>query len=263
MPELPDVEAMRRYLEATSLHQKVEGVEVRDDYVLKGVTPPDLREALVGREFRSTVRHGKNMLVELDEPPWLRLHFGMTGNLNYHRGEAPGLEHVRVLLRFSGGYRLAYLCQRKLGRISLPESPEAFVQEQGLGPDALSVDFDDFRRIMDGRRGRLKSALMNQHIIAGLGNVYADEALFQARLHPLRTVDSLSERRLEALHHAMRDVLRTSIARGSDARDLPAGYLLHRRGEGEDCPRCGGTIERVKVNQRSTYFCPRCQPTPD
>lgn len=263
MPELPDVEAMRRYLEATSLHQKVEGVDARDDYVLKGVTPADLREALVGREFRSTLRHGKNMLVELDEMPWLRLHFGMTGNLDYHRGEAPGLEHVRVLFRFSGGYRLAYLCQRKLGRISLPESPQAFVEQQGLGPDALTVDFGDFRRILKGRRGRLKSTLMNQHIIAGLGNVYADEALFQARLHPLRTVDTLDESELEALHHALRDVLQTSIRRGSDARDLPPTYLLHHRGKGEDCPRCGVAIERVKVNQRSTYFCPGCQPAPD
>ena len=263
MPELPDVAAMKRYLDATSLHQHVADVWVGRDYVLKGTGPERLREALAGRAFESSTRHGKNLLIETDGEPWLRLHFGMTGNLKYFKQleDEPG--HVRVRFAFGNGYHLAYDCQRMLGRVSLEDGPAEFVEAHDLGPDALSVSRDEFERIMSGRRGGLKRTLMNQHIIAGLGNVYVDEVLFQARLHPETTIDRLSDEELKGLYEAIRQVLKTSIERGSDARDLPSDYLIHHRGEGEPCPRCSAEIRRIKTGQRSTYFCPECQPRRD
>lgn len=261
MPELPDLVAMERYVKSTALHQRVLSVDVGRTYVLHDLPPERLVRALKGHRFEGVRRHGKNLLVETDGGPWLRLHFGMTGNLSYfkHHDEKP--EHTRVLFSFETGYHLAYVCQRMLGRVSLEDGPDEFVRKEDLGPDALGVGWADFRDIMEGRRGMLKSTLMNQSIIAGLGNVYADETLFQAHLHPETTIDQLSPDRLEELYHAMRDVLNTAIQRGSDARELPETYLVHRRGEGAPCPRCSSSIARVKINQRSTYFCPRCQPS--
>ncbi len=262
MPELPDVAMMRRYLQATSLHQEVGEVEVRDSYVLKDVSPDELRDALTGRSFGGTTRHGKNLLVELDEGPWLRLHFGMTGNLKYFRDPAGDPEHDRILISFTGGYHLAYDCRRKLGRVSLEESPRQFVEDKDLGPDALDVSWEEFREIMGRRRGALNNRLMDQHVLAGIGNVYADEIMFQARFHPRAPVEELTEEDLNRLFRADKEVLRGSIDRGADARDLPEARLIGHRGEGEECPRCGAEIRRIKMNQRSCYFCPRCQPAP-
>ncbi len=259
MPELPDVAVLKRYLDATALHNEIADVDVRDDYVLKGVSARKLADALKGRRFESTLRHGKNLLVETDGENWLRLHFGMTGNLNYHKKGGSDPEHTRVLFAFADGYHLAYVCPRKLGRISLTSGPEEFAREQNLGPDAGRVGQDEFTRMMDGRRGMLKTTLMNQSVIAGLGNVYTDEVLFQARLHPETKVKSLSREQLRGLHRIIQRVIRVALNHDADARDFPRTYLAPHRGAGEDCPRCGADIRRIEVNQRGTYICPRCQ----
>ncbi|MGD2175794.1 MAG: DNA-formamidopyrimidine glycosylase family protein [Candidatus Brocadiaceae bacterium] len=259
MPELPDVAMVKRYLDATGLHQEVTEVEVRDDYVLKGVSPDRLADAARGSQFCSSTRHGKNLLVELTGGPWLRLHFGMTGNLKYFKRLADDPEYDRILLTFGTGYHLAYVCQRKLGRVSLAESPEQFVSEEGIGPDALEIGREQFADLLIQRRGALKARLMDQHLIAGLGNIYSDEVLFRARLHPRQEVEELSRGDLRRLHAAMRKILETSLERGADARDLPRTWLIHHRYHGAECPRCGDSIRRMEVNQRGCYFCPACQ----
>jgi formamidopyrimidine-DNA glycosylase len=261
MPELPDLMMLERYFDATSLHQAVERVHVSNDYVLKGTTPQGLGGALKGRRFESTLRHGKNLLIETDGPSWLRLHFGMTGNLRYLKAGKPP-EHTRVLFRFGGGRALAYVCQRMLGRVSLTDGPEQFAAEHGLGPDAERVGQDEFVRIVSGRRGRLKTTLMNQSVVAGLGNVYSDEVMFQARRHPETVVDEIGEEGLRELYNVMQRIFRVARRHDADARDFPRSYLVHRRGKGEECPRCGGQVKRLKINQRSCYFCPRCQRKP-
>lgn len=169
-------------------------------------------------------------------------------------------EYDRILISFRNGYHLGYISQRKLGRVSLPRDPESFVAERDLGPDAMRIGRRAFVELLSGRRGMLKSTLMNQHVIAGLGNVYADEVLFQAQMHPETMLDRLGEGQLERLYHAMQDVLRKSVGIGADARDMPDDWLIGRRGAGEECPRCGAEIVRTKVNQRGTYHCPECQP---
>jgi formamidopyrimidine-DNA glycosylase len=260
MPELPDLVALKRYFDATALHQGVRQVSVSREYILGDLTPRRLAEAVTGRAFESTTRYGKNLLIRQDGPPWIRMHFGMTGSLRYYKHGDDEPEYCRVRFSFENGYHLAYVSQRLLGRVSLTPGPEAFVEEEGLGPDARRISREEFTDIVQGRRGMLKSTLMNQHVIAGLGNVYVDEVLFHAGLRPRDTIDTLNREDLRQLYETVQEVLETSIELGSDARDFPADWLVHSRGEGEACPGCGGTIEQVKVSQRSSYVCPRCQP---
>src|SRR5437016_500192 len=139
MPELPDVEIFKRYLDATSLHQRVIGVDVRSAYVLKGVSGRELARRLKGRRFESSRRHGKHLFVRADHYLWLRLHFGMTGSLHYFKHEEQAPKHTRVLFVFANAHRLAFEDQRKFGEIGLIEDVNEFLEKRALGPDALEI----------------------------------------------------------------------------------------------------------------------------
>lgn len=255
MPELPEVESFRRYFDSTSLYQEIEDVKVLEEGILEGVSREELVDSLRGGEFTSTRRHGKYLFARANKR-WLVLHFGMTGYLEYSRGEAP--EHTRVKFDFSNGYRLAYVSVRKLGRVSLREV-EKFLKAKRLGPDALRVSLPSFRTALQGRRGRAKYILMNQKVISGIGNIYSDEILFQAGIHPGRKVDELTAIEVEKLYHKMREVLLRVVRRKGDLEKLPLGYLIPHRDEDESCPCCGGSIKRFTLSGRNGYFCPRCQ----
>ena len=261
MPELPDVERFKKYLDATALHQKLRTVEVRDADVLQHVSARKLRSHLQGQEFESTMRHGKFLFVLVSSPPLLVLHFGMTGYLDYARQDSEPPKHTRVLFHFANEYWLAYVSQRKLGLVTLTDDAEDFVQQQEMGPDALDdrLTFAQFRQRLEGRRGRIKPALMNQSILAGVGNVYADETLFQAGIAPDRSVADVDETELRELYRAMQRVLKTAIRRHADPEQLPQSYLLRHRDFDGCCPRCGGEFEKIKVSGRGAWFCPRCQ----
>src|SRR6266436_10198670 len=181
MPELPDVEIFKRYFDATSLHQRIIGVDVRSAYVLKAVSGRELARRLKGRCFESSRRHGKHLFVRTDGDLWLRLHFGMTGSLRYFKDEEKAPPHTRVLFLFAGDYRLAFDDQRKFGEVGLIKNVDEFLKKRVLGPDALDVDLVEFKKMFTKHRGAVKSILMNQTLIAGIGNIYADEILFHAR----------------------------------------------------------------------------------
>lgn len=257
MPELPDVEVFKRYLDATALHQTVEEVTVEDPDLLEGVSGDALRRRLRGRELAGTRRHGKYLFAEAAGEGWLVLHFGMTGFLKYFRREDSAPDHPRLLLAFFDGYRLAYDCQRKFGAVGWTGDVDRFVADKGLGPDPLGADFGlaAFRARLDGRRGAIKPTLMNQEVLAGVGNVYSDEILFHAGIHPERKVPDLGEDDVAAIHRALGRVLEEAIRAQVDPHRLPDGYLLPRREEGAGCPRCAGTVRRKKVSGRSAYFC--------
>ncbi len=262
MPELPDVEVFRRYLENTALDQPIEKLEVLAEDVVEGVSVEHLRSRAEGRRFRSTDRHGKYLFAELDNRDWLVFHFGMTGYLAYFKEETDKPGHTRALFHFAGGYRLAFVLQRKLGMITLTEDTESFVKGQGLGVDALDKSFglDDFKRLLRGAKSGIKSALTNQSHIAGIGNIYADEILFQARVNPKALVGRLTDQDLERVFQAMKEVLETAIECQADPTRMPEHYLLPQREEGGTCPRCQSEIKRTRVSGRGGYFCPRCQP---
>lgn len=259
MPELPDVETFRRYFDATALHQKITGVKA-DAKVLDGVSENKLADALKGRQFAGTKRHGKHLFAEINEGGWLAFHFGMTGFLKYFQKDEEKPGHVRMLVNFENGYHLAFDCQRKFGRIRLSRDLEAFLQNMELGPDAFSeaMTAEAFAERLSNSRGYVKSVLMNQAVIAGIGNVYADEILYHARIHPKRKTDALSASDMKSLYRAMRDVLERAIAAHAEPDDMPENFLLTVRGTDADCP-CGGKLEKIKVSGRNGYYCPTCQ----
>lgn len=265
MPELPDVEVFRKYMDSTALHQEIDDVEVSEaERILKETTPEDLKEQLVGREFTTTTRHGKHLFAEFTDGGWVMMHFGMTGFLKYFKNEEEAPGHVRVLYKFTNGYSLAYDCQRKLGQLKLVERPEVFAEESGLGPDVLSdeFDFDTFQKLLEDSRAMIKSSLMNQELMAGIGNVYSDEILFKAGVHPKAKAKDLPEEVLRKIYSALQDVLQEAIDSEVDPERMPSHFLLTYREEGEKCPQCGEEIEKIKVSGRSSYVCPSCQNKP-
>lgn len=259
MPELPDVEIFKRYVNSTSLHQRIESVEVRNGKIL-GVSARELQSTLKGRRFESTRRHGKNLFVGLDGGGWLLMHFGMTGSLKYFKDMDQDPPHDRFLISFENHYHLAFDCQRMLGKVDLVEDLEKFVREKKLGPDPLELALASFRERFEGRKGSVKSALMNQKIVAGVGNIYSDEILFQARLHPGTRIEQLDDATLKKLFEETRRVLKMAIERGADPQGLPDHFLLSHRLEGEKCPRGNGEIRKLKAAGRTAYYCPACQP---
>lgn len=198
--------------------------------------------------------------MELDAGGWLLLHFGMTGRLKYFQDMAEDPPHDRLLVTFENGYHLALEDQRMPGKVDLIGDPEDFVEEHELGPDLLDLDFSSFRERLRGRKGAVKSVLMNQQLFAGVGNIYSDEILFQARIHPKTGVERLDEKSVKKLHDETQRVLRAAIQRGANPQELPDSFLLPHRREGERCPRDNSEIQKIKVSGRTAYYCPACQP---
>ena len=261
MPELPDVETWKRYVDATSLHRRIRRVEVDAPRMLKGVSGGQVAEALKGTSFESTQRHGKHLFVELSSGGWLMLHFGMTGYLRYRETADADLEKARLVVWFGGERHLAGFWQRRLGQIGLVDSPGDFAREEGLGPDALDpeIDLARFREMLGARRGSVKSALMDQGFLAGIGNVYSDEILFQAGLHPKAAARELDEGETRSLYRAMHHVLDVAIECQAEPERMPDSWILPRRSEGERCPRCKGEVQPIKISGRTAYYCPACQ----
>jgi len=257
MPELPDVVIFKRYLQATALYQKIEAVEEVSTPLLDGISAKQLRKNLLGRSFEDADRHGKYLFARVAEDGWLVLHFGMSGFLKYFKNTDQAPAHVRLLIAFTNGYHLAYDCSRKLGRVSWTTDRKRFIDNQQLGPDALAEKFDEevFRSLLDKRRGSIKSLLMNQQALAGIGNIYSDEILFHADIHPRRKAANLQEADQQKLYHCLRKVLQTAIDRHAGENGWPDDWLLPVRSSSQTCPRCGGEIRRSKISGRSSYFC--------
>lgn len=261
MPELPDVETYQRYLDATVLHQSIDKVSVESERILANLSTRTLQRRLQGQAFQQTRRHGKYLFIELDSKEWLVLHFGMTGRPQYLRQEQDVPDHTCLLITFRDGSRFAYITQRKLGHVHIVDAPEAIIREHRLGPDALDLEFEDFQALASNRRGTVKSWLMNQSVMAGIGNVYSDEILYQAGIHPKKQVSQLDDDELDQLFHKMREVLMQTIEVGADPNNMPRSYLLPNR-ESNACPRCGAELQKTSISSRSAIYCPRCQPEP-
>jgi formamidopyrimidine-DNA glycosylase len=259
LPELPEVETYARYFARHALHQRIVRVHVRDERILGEIRKETFTRRLRGGAFTAVRRHGKHLFADAGST-WLHLHFGMSGDLAYYRdGGEP--RFAKVVFDFEGGEHFAFEDMRMFGVADLVDDPDAFIRDRGLGPDPLSRAFTPkrFAALLHQRRGAIKSLLMTQEILAGLGNLYVDETLYQTSIHPRRPVDRLTDREVRAIHSAIRKVLRAAIGRHARESELPRTYLIHHREEGELCPKCGGTIRRTVVFGRTTYFCGRHQ----
>ena len=259
MPELPEVETFKRYLDRTSLHQRITNVEVCDAYVLKRISARGLARRLKGRRFENSHRHGKHLFVHACDELWLRLHFGMTGSLDYLKHDEVTPKTARVIFGFTDGRRLTFDDQRKFGEVELVENMDEFLQARGLGPDALDVSLSQFKTIVGKHRGAVKAILLNQQLIAGIGNLYADEILFRARMHPANKAARLKDKDLKRLFRATRYVLEKAIALKTDFNRLPKSWLLTYRGKNGKCPRCGRALKSATIGGRTSWFCSHCQ----
>lgn len=259
MPELPDVQTFKEYLDSTSLHKRIQDLEVKSEQILRDVTGNELSTKLKGEEFLSSQRHGKYLFASVSGKFWLVFHFGMTGDLKYFEELNEEPAHDRLLITFSNGHHLAFDNQRKFGKVTVTPKIDEFITKKKLGTDAMQIDFPTFRDAMENKKGSIKAALMDQHTIAGIGNIYSDEILFQTGIHPEKKVSALDEKTLKELHSNMRRILKTAIENQADPKRFPKDYMLHNRVKGAPCPRCGGKIETLKMSGRTAYFCPKCQ----
>lgn len=255
MPELPEVEVFKRFLDATPLHRETAHAMVPSSRVLR-CAPSTLRCNLDGYRLTECRRHGKHLFSAISNGQWLEMHFGMTGSVQAYRRPEREPDHVLLRLDIADGWHLAYPDTRLLGKLDV-------VDDLGLGPDAMALAAEEFHEVLAGRRGMIKPTLMNQNVIASLGNVWTDEILFQAGLHPETPIPELGKRRLGELFTTVRRVLELGIEHGAEPAEMPSSFLLLRRQEGADCPRgCGGKVRRITVAGRAGYYCPRCQPRP-
>ena len=275
MPELPEVETVRRAIAPVLEGARLEHVEIRDARLVRPFDPVLVAGELVGERVCEVGRRGKYLIVRFDSGRALLVHLRMTGSLRHaNRGALADDPHTRAVLRLDNGSDVAYRDVRRFGTWELFDADElaAYLRAR-LGPEPLgSLSAARLGRRLEGRRAPLKSALLDQRTIAGLGNIYVDEALWQSWLHPLRVAGGLDESELARLHRAIRSVLRKGLERqGSTLRDyaLPDGaygtmqdeFRAYGRG-GEPCERCGSTLVRIVVGGRTTTFCPCCQALP-
>ncbi|MBC7186441.1 MAG: bifunctional DNA-formamidopyrimidine glycosylase/DNA-(apurinic or apyrimidinic site) lyase [Calditrichaeota bacterium] len=274
MPELPEVESVRRFLEGRICGFSITGVEVREGRLRHHVDSAALC-SVVGCRIASLDRRGKYLLMGLDDGRVVVIHLGMSGHVRLCGPGVPIERHDHVLFTLGSEWQLRYNDPRRFGTVQVLEKAEAEAKSAfaNLGPEPLSDAFTaaHLRARAQGRSIAVKSFLMDGRIVAGVGNIYANEALFRAGINPLRAAGSLSAEEWRHLRRAVREVLRAAIKRGGTTlRDEgfrnpggERGYFqvrLHVYGrEGLPCRRCGGTIVRVRLGGRSTYFCAGCQ----
>ena len=256
MPELPDVEGFRRYLRRHAEGRRIERVRADPD-IVRNTSPRGLGRALTGGRVGAPRRHGKWLACPVGDSTLL-LHFGMTGSLVWSGEEPERHRHDRMTLSLEGG-ELRYRDMRKLGGVWLARPGQELEEVTGpLGPDALGLDRADLVKLLSGKRGGVKAALMDQRTVAGLGNLLVDEILWRAEVHPSRSIPDLGEDDLARIAEATEEVLRVSIERGGVPPD--GSWLMGRRDRRDaTCPRCGSDLERAKVAGRTSVFCPECQ----
>lgn len=255
MPELPDVEGFRRVLAEHAVGRPVRSVEIADSGVLRDISARRLRDAVSGHRFREPRRHGKWLIVPISGGPVMLVHFGMTGALRWADRDADRGPHDRVVFRFRDG-ELRYVDQRKLKGIRLVANESAL---DDLGPDAFDVSKADLGERLGGSSRGIKAALTDQAVVAGLGNLLADEILWRARINPRRACADLDRAELSRLHAWMRTVLRSS-AKAGRVPPREAWLTGHRDEPGGQCPRCGTELRHGRVSGRGTVWCPHCQP---
>ncbi len=272
MPELPEVETV-----AYGLHHALTGRTIVDVKVLwaRSVASPDavaFARRLRGQIITGVRRRGKWVVIALEGGDTLLVHLRMSGRLLVEAEACMDTRHLRAVFLLDDGRRLSFVDARKFGRLWLGNDPSAVLGE--LGPEPLSDGFTatQFNKMLAGQHRRIKSLLLDQRFLAGLGNIYTDEALWRAGIHPLRRASTLTPIEVRRLHRAIRSVLRAAIAGGGTTladetyrrADGRAGEFADRLvvygRAGEPCPRCGTVIERIIVGQRSAHFCPCCQP---
>lgn len=270
MPELPEVETIRQQLAKKIKNKKIEKVEIRDSRMIN-IPPEEFKKIVQGTKIKDVRRRAKILIIDLDNEYSIITHLKLTGNLLYNQEVD---DKTDVCFIFKGGDKLVYKDVRKLGYMKLfPTSlAEDTIKAHNFGPEVLEKDFtlEKFRKLLASKgKRKIKPLLMDQKFIAGIGNIYSQEACFRAKINPQRLVSSLSEKEIKLLYEKLREILVIALKKhgtsvdnyldiyGQEGQFAPLLKVYGKKGK--PCPRCGTKIKVVKIAGRSTYFCPRCQ----
>ncbi|MCF7870578.1 MAG: hypothetical protein K9L94_00570 [Candidatus Omnitrophica bacterium] len=258
MPELPDVEVFKRYLSRTSLNKKIKKIEIDTPKIVEGKSLSKLKKELKGKKFTTAERVGKNLFVKTGGK-WLLFHFGMTGFFKYFKKENDKPKHTRLLINFSNGHNLAFVNTRLLGKVSIVDDLDNYLKDKKIGQDGLEIDYKHFKQMIDNANKSIKSFFMDQSKIAGSGNIYTDEILYQANIFPKKKANKVSDKDKKKVFDKMKYVFKKAIEYKADPKRIPSSWLLNHRDESDKCPKCGKKIKRIKISGRSAYFCKNCQ----
>ena len=278
MPELPEVETIRRGLEKEILHKNIIAVKINLPRLIKTPSVEQFRERLTGSSIEAVKRRGKYLLCALNTGERMVFHLGMSGLLLYQENDKKIIsninqKHNHISLTYQDGTKMVYNDVRQFGKVWLIGENEKLSQLESLGWEPLAEDFlfPKFKEIFQNKKGSIKSLLMDQKNIAGIGNIYASEALFQAKIHPLRKGNSLSAQELNKLYFAIKNTLQKAIVLGGTTmadesyRNLwgnPGNFareiLVYGKKNGS-CPICGSPLSVIRIESRSTFLCPNCQ----
>lgn len=273
MPELPEVETVRRSLLKKLVGRKITQVHVTMDKIVSPLLVDEFVEQATGKEILDIRRRGKYLLLDLSEQLTLIVHLRMTGKFIFCKAQDEVMKHTHVIFELDDGHHLRFVDQRQFGKVLLVPN-EALHQVSGLstlGPEPLEDEFtlEWFKHTMAKKSTKIKGLLLDQTFLAGLGNIYVDEALFRAKVHPERPANSLKAREVTRLYQAVRDVLQEGIEyRGTSFKDYvdgegkTGGFQNHLKAYGREnqpCEECGTLMMRKKVAGRSSVYCPRCQ----
>ncbi|MHA1672856.1 MAG: Fpg/Nei family DNA glycosylase [Promethearchaeota archaeon] len=265
MPELPEVETFRKYFEQHGLDQEISAVSFRDATVLRNIELENFEQKLIGLHFTSTHRHGKYLFATLSSQEVVMFHFGMTGDL--HSSDLPSNDfdsvfhpHDRIIFHFSSQRYLAYSSQRKFGRVELWSSVQECITQRKLGADALEIVYEDLFDAIKSSVRPIKTLLLDQKKIAGVGNLYADETLFRSGIHPLTKGSQLTSAQGFTLHQNLQEILNVAIGDNAYYGKFPHEFFIQTRKPQGLCPQCNSLLGHQKIGQRTTYFCPQCQP---
>jgi len=265
MPELPEAETIKRDLEKTVIGKKIAEVIVHNPKVIRAPAAKVFAKEAAGASITGVLRKGKAIILKLSPDQDLVIQLGMTGQLIY-----PGNGKTsRVSFRLSDGKFLDYNDQRMFGGLSLLSHHEELEYIKNLGPEPFDLKSEDFKKLLAGKKTKIKVLLMDQQFISGVGNIYANEALFRAGIHPERPANSLSDREKEKLFAEIKDSLNEAIRyKGSSVDNYvrlsgeKGGYVPHLKIYGRDkqpCLNCKTAIKKITLGGRGTYFCPKCQ----
>ena len=258
MPELPEVHGYKVYIESTCLNKIITSFDCRDTKLLKK-PKKDFENHLIGATLTGTQRIGKYLFVKTSGEKVLVVHFGMTGRPNYYKDEDDRPKFGHIVLTFENGFHFAFENKRKFGWFDLIDSIKDYKTQHSLSDDARDLKLVDFKASLSTRKTHIKKILLDQSVAAGVGNWMADEILYQARIHPNKKVENMTDEDIEKVFDAMKKVIETAIEHDAHYSDFPKDFLMHFRKDGATCYHTGAEIQKTKLGGRATYFSPKWQ----
>lgn len=254
MPELPEVHTVEQFFRSTALQKHIHTVEVHDEKIIRNVSGAEFAQKITGNQFVNTYRQGKYCFGILESGQSVLFHLGMTGDFVFYADEEGASKYERFVFRFSDGSNLGFDCPRKFARILYLDNHLQYLQEIKLGEDALVIKWETFKQLAYGRKSTLKGFLLNQHYLAGVGNLYADEICWQTNVHPEATVGNIPEKILKEIFESMQRILGEAVERLPHYKAYPANWFWEWRKEGIKNPKGQGVITKSKIAGRTTYY---------